>query len=218
VRFYLGTDKPNWLWSGDMDCPLFISHGRLRGRKSGFYAATVPGWALDSMGFTMLRDKGRWTVSPREYVEAVIRYDAEIGRLEWAAPQDMMCEKSIIEGGVYDGITFVGTRRFLDPEGKLSYEQLVTEHQRCTVANFKEDERLWNEYRRQGYCRRNRESPFRPVLQAKPEDPESYLQCAQMYEDAGVRLADYPLVGIGSVCRVQAERLPSGTSPAGLPS
>lgn len=203
MRFYLGVHHPNWLWSGDLDCHLFVSHSRLRSRKSAFPVAVVPGWALDSMGFTVLRDNGRWTISPREYVKAVIRYDEEIGRLEWAAPQDWMCEQPIIEGGVFGGQTYVGTRRFLDPQGKLSYKQLVTEHQLRTVANFKELEKTWREYQRAGWTRKD--CLVKPTIQGIPGDPESYLDCAQMYEDHDVRLSDYSVVGIGSVCRIQAE-------------
>jgi hypothetical protein len=205
LKFYLGVHHPNWLWSGDMDCRLFVSHARLRTRKTPFPRAIVPEWALDSMGFTMLRDNGRWTVSPRMYAEYVLRYDAEIGRLAWAAPQDRMCERPIIDGGVVDGQVYTGTRQFLDPLGHLSYEQLVTEHQKETVLNFKELEEIWREFRRVGKASRN--SPFKPTLQGIPGDPESYLDCAQMYEDAGVRLSDYSLVGVGSVCRIQAEPL-----------
>jgi len=43
--------------------------------------------------------------------------------------------------------------------------------------------------------------PFVPVLQG--ETGADYLRHAEMYETAGVRLADEPLVGMGSVCRRQ---------------
>jgi hypothetical protein len=219
VKFYLGVHHPNWLWNGTMDRPLFVSHGRLRTRKTPFPAATAPSWALDSMGFTMLRDNGRWTITPREYVEAVIRYDREIGRLDWAAPQDWMCERAVIEGGRWNGQDFAGTRQHLDPAGVLTYEEIVAEHQRLTAANFRELESLWEECRRRGET--DRESPFRPVLQGKPGDVASYLQHYAMYEEAGIRLAGYPVVGIGSVCRLQSEpairRLAAGLAPLGLP-
>jgi hypothetical protein len=212
VRFLLGTHLEQWLWDEstgvgpalrEAGVGLFVSHSRLRHRKSRFPAATVPWWGLDSMGFSMLKLNGRWTVSPREYAQAVLRYDREIGRLEWAAPQDHMCERWIIEGGVHDGQAYAGTRQFIDPAGRMTYEQLVTEHQLRSVANFRELEQAWGEFRRLGEAGRG--SPFRPALQGKPGDPESYLDCAQMYEDAGVRLSDYPVVGVGSVCRIQAD-------------
>ena len=201
--FYLGTPS-TWLWNGLMSVLLFVSHARLRDRKSAFPAAVVPGWALDSMGFTMLRDNGRWTITPREYVEAVIRYDREIGRMQWAAPQDHMCERPIIEGGMWNGQKFTGTRQFLDPGHALTYEQIAELHQRFTVANYLELRSLWEEYRRRGDTKR--ECPFRPVLQGDSENPASHLRCAQMYEDAGVRLGDQELVGVGSVCRLQSEK------------
>ena len=102
-----------------------------------------------------------------------------------------------------NGQDCAGTRQYLDPDGLLTYEELILEHQRLTVANLPVLEGLWEKYRSRGEC--HRDSPFRPVLQGKPGDVASYLRCAQMYEDAGVHLADYPVVGVGSVCRVQAE-------------
>ena len=54
-------------------------------------------WALDSGGFTELSMFGEWRTSLTEYVEDVYRCRDEIGHLEWAAPQDWMCEPHIIE-------------------------------------------------------------------------------------------------------------------------
>ncbi len=66
----------------------------------------------------------------------------------------------------------------------------VLEHQKRTVANFLDlmDKTRW-------------EAPFIPVLQGWFAD--DYLRCAEMYEEAGVRLAKLPVVGVGSVCRRQ---------------
>lgn len=194
---YTGTHHPSWLWNGTADYPLFVSHARLRGRKTPFPQAVVPGWALDSMGFSVLQKHGRWTVTPREYAEATARYDREIGRLEWASPQDHMCEQAIIYGGRHGGQVFAGTRQYIDPDGKLSYPQLVREHQKRTVANFLELSALWPQHS-------DEECPFMPVLQGRPGDTESYLECADLYERSGVDLFGSPVVGVGSVCRIQA--------------
>lgn len=112
--FYLGTHRPNWLWSVH-DVPLFISHRRLKDRKTRFPRATTP-WALDSGGFTELKQYGRWETSAAEYVAAVRRYDEELGCMEWAAPQDWMCEPSML---AKTGLT-------------------VAEHQRRTLENYLE--------------------------------------------------------------------------------
>src|SRR5690606_6523505 len=74
--------------------PLFVSHRTLARRKS-LPTATCD-WALDSGGFTELSMHGEWVTPQREYVTAVRRYAAEIGRLTWAAPQDWMCEPWLI--------------------------------------------------------------------------------------------------------------------------
>lgn len=169
---YTGTHLPAWLWSGQADFHLFVSHRRLAGYRT-LRPARVQ-WALDSGGFSELSLFGGWRTGPREYAEAVARYDEQIGRLEWAAPQDWMFEPHIT---AKTGLT-------------------VPEHQARTVANFVELTGLWPQLA-------DSESPFMPVLQAAPGDAEGYLECARLYEDAGVHLAGYPVVGVGTVCRIQ---------------
>lgn len=95
MRFYLGTDRTRWLWTLT-DVPLFVSHRTLRSRKSRFPRATTP-WALDSGGFTELSLQGKWETTPQQYAEALSRYDSELGHMEWASPQDWMCEPWIVE-------------------------------------------------------------------------------------------------------------------------
>jgi len=92
LTFYLGTHETSWL--GRVNFPLFISHHRLAKRRSLPRAACR--WALDSGGFTQLSQHGAWTITPREYVTAARRYRDEIGRLDFAAPQDWMCEPFIL--------------------------------------------------------------------------------------------------------------------------
>lgn len=75
--------------------PLFISHVRLRRYKTLPKARTS--WALDSGAFSEIAKHGKWTLSPEDYVAAVRRYKDEIGKLDWAAPQDWMCEPYMVE-------------------------------------------------------------------------------------------------------------------------
>ena len=112
MKFYLGTHEASWL--GWVDVPLFVSHRRLADRRRLPRARCD--WALDSGGFTELALHGRWRTAVSEYVQAVARYAADIGRLEWAAPMDWMCEPSML--------TATG----------LS----VREHQQRIVANYLE--------------------------------------------------------------------------------
>lgn len=178
-RFYTGSHQPHWLWSPAADFPLFVSHRALSRVKN--LRPSTHGWALDSGGFTELSKYGEWRTTPGEYAEATARYDGEIGRLEWAAPQDWMCEPFIIGGG---GLLNA-------PGTGLS----VAEHQRRTVANFLELREIWPRYS-------DSPCPFMPVLQGWVL--EDYRRCEQMYREAGVRLEDYPVTGLGSVCRRQA--------------
>jgi len=92
VKFYLGTHEQRWLWDDRLrGVPLFVSHRRLQRRKST-YPRAVTSWALDSGGFTELSTYGRWATGVQEYVEAARRYRDELGGMDWAAPQDWMCE------------------------------------------------------------------------------------------------------------------------------
>lgn len=139
--FYLGTHQPAWL--ATVSVPLFVSHRRLAGRRTlpqrariG-YAETMPApWALDSGGFSELSMFGEWRTTPAEYVAAVARYDAEVGHLDWAAPQDHMVEPQIL----------ARTR------------STVEEHQARTVANYLD---LCDRWARVS----DAECPFMPVLQ-----------------------------------------------------
>lgn len=179
--FYLGTHQPHWLESPvlNKDTNLFISHRRLAGRKS--LPKALVGWALDSGGFSELSMFGEWRTSPAEYVAAVRRYDDEIGLLGWAAPQDWMAEPFML---AKTGLT-------------------VEDHQRRTVANFLELRDLWQAIDPADELRSAPEfCVFMPVLQGW--QLADYLRCASMYADAGVNLSDFPVVGVGSVCRRQA--------------
>ncbi len=60
-------------------------------RRQASFIALAP-WALDSGGFSELAAHGRWTISAAQYVDEVRRWSRIIGRLEWAAIQDWMCE------------------------------------------------------------------------------------------------------------------------------
>jgi hypothetical protein len=51
--------------------------------------------AIDSAGYSELSLFGEWRTTPQRYVADVRRYAAEIGRVEWAAVQDWMCEPNV---------------------------------------------------------------------------------------------------------------------------
>jgi hypothetical protein len=152
---------------------LFISHRVLAGIKR-LPRPEYRHYAVDSGGFTELSMHGRWVTSPEQYVDALVRYDAEIGDMAWCAPQDWMVEPFML---AKTGLT-------------------VEEHQHRTVDNFVRLAELWEERGDHPEC------PVMPVIQGWTID--DYLACVDMYEAAGVRLAeDYPVVGVGSVCRRQ---------------
>lgn len=110
--FYLGAHHPHWLWRTTF--PLFVSHRQLA-RRGRLRRASCR-WALDSGGFTELSMHGRWNTSAASYAAAVDRYIDRVGGLDFAAPQDWMCEPVILRR---TGLS-------------------VVEHQTRTVANYLE--------------------------------------------------------------------------------
>lgn len=182
--FYPGTNRPNWLWDGQARVPLMVSQRTLGSYGCDALRPAVVPWALDSGGFTELSMYGRWTLRPEVYVGMVADWDRVIGGLDWAAPQDWMCEPEIIHGGIISGRRAPGTG--------LS----VAEHQRRTVGSYLTLRDLWPQHS-------DDSCPFVPVLQGWL--PEEYLACAALYEAAGVDLRAAPLVGLGSVCRRQGD-------------
>jgi hypothetical protein len=93
MEFFLGIHAPGWL--GRIAVPAFVSRRRLAQLKR-LPRAQGP-WALDSGGFSELSLFGEWRTSPTQYLGEIRRYQQEIGGLEWAAPQDWMCERVILE-------------------------------------------------------------------------------------------------------------------------
>ncbi|GAA2629961.1 DUF7221 family queuine tRNA-ribosyltransferase-like protein [Streptomyces axinellae] len=92
TRFYLGGPPAFMKYTG---VPLFISNRPLSKIKN-LYPAEGP-VAVDSAGFSELSDRGSWEngPTPRQYAGQVARYRDAIG-IDWAAPQDWMCEPWII--------------------------------------------------------------------------------------------------------------------------
>jgi hypothetical protein len=176
MEFYLGTHKTHWLRL--MAIPLFVSRRRLATVRE--LPRALGRWALDSGGFSELSMFGRWKTGPRQYAEEAVRYQDEIGQLDFAATQDWMCEPVIINGGMLNGRRVPGTH--------LS----VAEHQRRTVQSYLDLTALAPTV------------PWAPVLQGFRVD--DYLDCHERYVAAGVDLARAPVVGIGSICRRQGTR------------
>lgn len=218
-RLYLGTHHPGWLSHAGV--PLCVSRRTLAPMKRLPRAAAS--WALDSGGFTELQMFGQWTISAVEYIGMVRRFQAEIGRLDWAAPQDWMCEIPVINGLVRrkrgnrpSSINTSTWRAWAVTAGPQLAQAVaeadllgdaaevvfhgtglsVEEHQRRTIENFLE------------LRARAPDVPWAPVLQGW--SLWDYWRHIEDYQRAGVNLRDEPIVGVGSVCRRQ------GTSEAGM--
>ena len=108
--FWLGTHKVQWLQ--ETKVPLFISNQAVMRRKK--LVPAIGPWALDSGGFTVLNKTGTWSMTPNAYVDLVRLYRSEIGNLQWAAPQDWMCEEIVLSKSGFS----------------------IPQHQALTVYNF----------------------------------------------------------------------------------
>jgi hypothetical protein len=175
--FYLGAHHADWLEKTDI--PLFVSRRVLVKRKRRPRA--LGRWARDSGGFTQLQLFGSWDDVPAPLFVQEARVDCEeVGKPDFIAPRDWMCEPIVIAGGKVNGVRFVGTR--------LS----VRTHQINTVNDLLELRTLAPDL------------PIIPVLQGWTLD--EYLRCWDYYDMAGIVLEREPIVGIGSVCRRQATK------------
>lgn len=112
MKFYLGAHHPHWLRLAGVR--LFVSRRALM-RQRSMPRAVAP-WALDSGGFSELSLHGGWQLSATDYATEARRFRDEIGLLEFAAPQDWMCEPVMLQR---TGLS-------------------VEEHQRRTTANYLE--------------------------------------------------------------------------------
>lgn len=93
MRFYLGVHRPAWL--AEAGVPLFVSHQSLRTVQKLPRAGAR--WALDSGAYTEVSKHGGWRTGAREYARAVARYRQDIGKMDWAAPQDWTCDPASIQ-------------------------------------------------------------------------------------------------------------------------
>lgn len=176
LQLYLGCHRPTW--TDQSDVPLFVSMSTIADRRDPWFRGP---WALDSGGFTELQRHGEWRDHPQTYGARVARLIAAGLRPDFVAPQDWMCEPIVREGGTApNGWHFAGTGL------------TVRDHQELTVDNLLY---LREEFDGAGI-------PWMPVLQGWTLT--EYLDCIDLYEAAGINLADEHRVGLGSVCRRQA--------------
>lgn len=201
--FYLGTHLPNWLWTEEVEVPLFVSRVALERRKK-YHPAKVD-WALDSGGFSELTTHGRWTLTPEQYVEQVKRFQREIGRLQWAASMDYMCEPPIRKktnlGHLYAALNDPqeeARKQLPDIPAELAKRIWEIDYDSYSV-------RVHQKKTTEAYLRLLElapDLPWVPVVQGW--DEYSYGEHIEEYLSYGIDLTSLPLVGVGSVCRRQA--------------
>lgn len=224
-RFYTGVHNTSWLHTRCVDraIPLFVSRNRmpLGGKSRTKFKRATTIWALDSGAFTELQRYGTWKMSAEEYAGLVNIYDKNIGMLQWASPQDWMCEPQVLSGLVrkkrknerllIDAWKWRQWAESLLPDQfriiESTYNQLleigledacIVFHGTGLTLQEHQIRTVENFVRLRSICK----VKLIPVIQGYTK--QEYFNCIRMYLDAGVDLRKEETVGIGSVCRREA--------------
>ncbi|WP_067828368.1 deazapurine DNA modification protein DpdA family protein [Actinomadura kijaniata] len=177
--FYLGVSEPHWICEGSplpAGLPVCIPRGRLL-RRATLPVANRPIF-VDSGGFSQLSRK----LPPGQRFA-----DWDLTPHQFVRQVRRLCA----EVGQVDHVAPMDW--MCEPHMVRRTGLTVAEHQRRTVHSFLELRWLAPEL------------PIRPVLQGDPsQGPDDHLRCAEMYARAGIDVEAEPLVGVGSVCRLEA--------------
>jgi hypothetical protein len=171
MEFYLGAHRPRWI--DDSRVPLFLTaHGLARYVETENRSETFP-----RAGVHYAIDSGAFTALDADHTNNAWWRDAD----EYGG----MMYRFIDDCGQPD---FVAPQDWpCEPTLRERHGTTVEQHQAWTLENFL--------YLREEFPH----APWIPVLQAW--GPSGYLRHAEMYEAAGVDLAAYRRVGIGSICK-----------------
>ncbi len=90
LQVWIGADVAGFAWGEE----ILVNYGRLRGLTH--LPVAQARWVLDSRAFTELSQHKAWRFTAEEYAADILRYAAEIGRLEWAAPQDWPAARAVL--------------------------------------------------------------------------------------------------------------------------
>jgi hypothetical protein len=95
MKYYLGVDIYHWSYDQPDNINFFFSDNFLKHHKK--FRPSKCNWALDSGGFSQIHKHGKWIVTPEEYVERTLKYMDKMGKMDFAATQDWMCEDSALK-------------------------------------------------------------------------------------------------------------------------
>lgn len=175
--FWLGAHEAFWAWEGHARGPVLIEARRLRDRRS-----------KRARRRETPRYKPRRATVPVFIDSGAFSEVSKFGAWTWAPASFIAFIRETIDALGADMVRHVGIQDWMcEPEILAKTGQTVRQHQLMTVWSFLE------------LRHRAPEVPWLPTLQGFTA--EDYLRCAELYDAAGVALADAPLVGLGSVCR-----------------
>jgi hypothetical protein len=182
LAFYLGTHQPRWLEHSPV--PLMVSARTLakyrRRRREG--VALIPGAEVGADVFPNARVP--WALDSGGFTELSMYGHWTMDAEEYGG----MVARFMVDGG-WPPVFAAPQDWMCEPSIRAKTGHTVADHQEFTVHN---------------YLQLREEFPFvpwLPVLQGWTV--EDYLAHADAYHRAGVDLTAEPLVGLGSVCRLQ---------------
>lgn len=173
---WLGAQEPYWTWEGHAKGPLLLAAMRFEER-----------WPKRTRRRGRDRNDPLPATVPVYLDSSAFSVVSDHGSWDvWPTPRFVeFIERACRALGT---VQHVGCQDWMcEPEVLRKTGLDVREHQRRTVDNFLE------------LRDRSPATPWVPTLQGYTLD--DYLRCADMFEAAGVALADQRLVGLGSVCR-----------------
>ena len=167
---------------------------------------------------------GEWRTSKEQYMSEVRRWASEIGNLQWAASCDWMCEEYVVASvALEERIITYNKHKY-----RLLIKKLIAKGRKLTAESIRDakvkaclplNPGLWQA--RILVHQRRTVASYIDLMQAAPEiqwlpviqgySLHDYMQCVELYYEAGICLHALPLVGLGSICRRQhtkeAERI-----------
>lgn len=175
---YIGTSDQTWLREAATPEGIPVAWCISQHRLGVLPPRPRTRFFIDSGAYSELKRHGGWRITAKEYVRQAQWWFLKMGTPDFLGQMDWMTEREIL--------------------AKTGLSCL--EHQRRTVRNYQELEAWWNATI--GWDEPHR---FAPTLQG--DSVERYLRCVDMFQQAGVDLAARPVVGLGSVCRLQSTSL-----------
>ncbi|BCY11010.1 hypothetical protein [Actinoplanes sp. L3-i22] len=90
LQVWVGADASGFAWGQK----ILVNYGRLR--EVVTLPVALAAWVCDSRAFTEIGQYQGWRFTARQYAADLLRFAAEIGKLQWAAPMDWPASAALL--------------------------------------------------------------------------------------------------------------------------